>query len=199
MHMTRGARIGLAVGLVLIGATLAVFAGRFGINVEQSTSPVIGQTVPDIDLPLLDASGEINLATLDEQAEIVVVNFFASWCLQCRNEHVDLAATANTYADRSVEFVGIAFQNRDSQAIGFLDDLGRGETTYYVADPGSRAAIEFGVFGVPETVFIRNGEIVGKLLGESDALTLSDTIERILAGEAIGSQQVGDFQQQPDG
>ena len=98
-----------------------------------------------------------------------------------------------------MEFVGIAFQNSDDHAREFLDELGRDSATYYVADPGSRAAIEFGVFGVPETIFISNGIIVGKLLGESDALTLTSTIEQILAGEQVGSRQVGEFQQQPGG
>ena len=197
--MSRSGRIILVIGLVAIGATLAVFASRFGIDVEQGISPVIGSPVPDVHLPLLDGDVAINLVELEARSELVVVNFFASWCLQCRNEHADLISTADVYADRSVAFVGIAFQDRDTRAIGFLDELGRGASTHYVSDPGSRAAIEFGVFGIPETIFLRDGMIVGKLIGESDALTLSSTIERILAGESVDSRQVGEFQQQPSG
>ena len=197
--MSRSGRLVLVAGLIAIGATLVVFASRFGIDVEQGISPVIGATVPDVELPLLDGPGSVNLAALDESSQVVVVNFFASWCLQCRNEHADLGAAADVYQSRSVEFVGIAFQNSDDHAREFLDELGRDSATYYVADPGSRAAIEFGVFGVPETIFISNGIIVGKLIGESDALTLTSTIEQILAGEQVGSRQVGEFQQQPGG
>ena len=195
--MTRTARALLIGGLSFIAIALVVLAGRFGINVEQGFSPVIGANVPDIELNVLGTDETINLATLDETADILVVNFFASWCLQCRNEHADLVSTADTYADRGVRFVGIAFQNREGRAIGFLDELGRGASTIYTTDTGSRAAIEFGVFGVPETIFIKDGVIVGKLLGESDALTLSATIERIQAGESVGSRQVGEFQQLP--
>ncbi len=197
--MSRGARIGLVAGLVAIGALLVVFASRFGINVEQGISPVVGNPLPELVLPELEGDGSLDLVALDAEHDVVVVNFFASWCLQCRNEHADLVSTADAYADRSVQFVGIAFQNRDAQAIGFLDELGRGATFRYVQDPGSRAAIEFGVFGIPETIFIRDGVIVGKLIGETDALTLSGAIEQILAGEDVGARQVGDYQQQPGG
>ena len=166
---------------------------------NRGFSPLIGNPIPDVTLPELDGDRLVSLTEVDAANEVTVVNFFASWCLQCRGEHADLIATADTYQGRSVQFVGIAFQNRDSQANGFLDEMGRGESTYYLSDPGSLAAIEFGVFGVPETVLIRDGKIVGKLLGETDALTLSSTIERILAGEEVGTQQVGEFQQQPGG
>ena len=186
-------------GLAIVAVLLAVFASRFGINVEQGFSPLIGKPIPDVTLPALDGGESVSLPGVNAANEITVVNFFASWCLQCRLEHADLIATADAYQGRSVQFVGIAFQNRDDQANGFLDDLGRGDSTYYLSDPGSLAAIEFGVFGVPETVLIRDGKIVGKLLGETDALTLSSTIERILAGEQVGTQQVGEFQQQPGG
>ena len=195
--MTKTARYALFVGVAVIATLLAVFASRFGIDVEQGFSPVVGAPVPDLTLPSLEGSDPVVLEALDRSHEIVVVNLFASWCLQCRNEHADLVSTADMYADRSVQFVGIAFQNRDAQAIGFLDELGRGSSTLYVSDPGSRAAIEFGVFGIPETIFIHDGTIAGKLIGETDALTLSAAIEQILAGEEIDSRQVGEFQQQP--
>ena len=78
-----------------------------------------------------------------------------------------------------------------------LDELGRGASMHYTEDPRSRAAIEFGVFGIPETILIRDGVIVGKLIGETDALTLSTTIEQIMAGESVGARQVGEYQQQP--
>ena len=193
--MTRLSRLWLYGGLGLIAILLAVFASRFGVPIEQGFSPVVGSSVPDVSLPALEGGSSVDLAELDQTNDIVVINFFASWCLQCRNEHSDLVATADAYADRSVQFVGVAFQDRTEQAIGFLDELGRGESSLYVEDPGSRAAIELGVFGVPETIFIADGVVIGKLLGETDALTLSATIEQILAGDAIETRQVGDHQQ----
>lgn len=188
----------MVIGLVLVGMTVAVFAARFGYVSGEETSPVIGAPVPDLTLPRLDGTGTVTLHAVDDTYEVVVINFFASWCLQCHNEHADLISTADAYHDRSVQFIGIAFQDRPDRIDAYLDELGRGNTTEYLTDPKSRAAIEFGIFGVPETVFIKKGVIVGKLLGESDALTLSGTLERILSGEDVGSRQVGEFRRGPD-
>ena len=196
--MGRLGRLIMVVGLALVGLAVAVFAARFGSGTGGQGSPVVGAPTPDLSLPRLEGDGSLELQALDRSYEVVVINFFASWCLQCRNEHADLISTADAYHDRSVQFVGITFQNRPERAIAYLDELGRGATTEYVGDPGSRAAIEFGIFGVPETIFIKDGVIVGKLLGESDALTLSGTLERILSGEDVGSRQVGEFRRGPD-
>ena len=195
--MSPASRRMLVAGLVLVGLTVAVFASRFGSETGQGIPPVIGAPVPDLSLPYLEGEGMVELRTLADRHDVVVLNFFASWCLQCRNEHADLISTADAYRDRSVRFVGIAFQDRPDRAVAFLDELGRGTAFDYVLDPGSLAAIEFGIFGVPETVFISDGAIVGKLLGESDALTLSGAIEQILSGEAVGARQVGEYRQGP--
>ena len=194
----RGRRLFVA-GLVIIGLAVSVFAARFRDGPDPNASPVIGAPVPDLTLPYLDGGGSLNLRDLSDANEVVVVNFFASWCLQCRNEHDDLISTADAYRDRSVRFLGISFQDDAARSVDFLDELGRGSVTRYLADPGSRAAIEFGIFGVPETVFLSGGRIVGKFLGESDALTLSQALEQLLSGRAIDSRQVGEFRRTPDG
>ncbi len=197
--MSSRGRYLLVAGLVVVGLAVSVFAARFGDGGGRSASPVVGAAVPDLTLPYLDGEGSLNLADLSGSQDVVVVNFFASWCLQCRNEHADLISTADAYRDRSVRFLGVAFQDNPARAIAFLDELGQGATTIYVSDPGSRAAIEFGIFGVPETVFISGGVIVGKFLGETDALILSQALERLLIGQSIESRQVGEFRQAPDG
>ena len=198
VRMSRPGRRILIGGLVVVGLAVAVFAARFGTDAGRGVSPVIGARTPDLALPRLEETGTVELRALEDSYEVVVINFFASWCIQCRNEHADLVSTADAYNHRSVRFLGIVFQDRPARAITFLDELGRGATTEYVTDPGARAAIEFGIFGVPETIFIRDGEIVGKLLGETDALGLSGVIEQILAGEAVGSRQVGEYRQGPE-
>ena len=67
------------------------------------------------------------------------------------------------------------------------------------ADPGSRTAIAYGVFGIPETFFIDSeGTIVGKIIGEADALILGATIDAIKRGEQPGQTVTGDTQQGPD-
>lgn len=197
--MSSRGRYLLVAGLVVVGLAVAVFAARFGDGAAGGTSPVVGAVVPDLTLPDLEGDGSLNLSDLSGSQDVVVINFFASWCLQCHNEHADLVSTADAYHDRSVRFLGVTFQDDPARAIAFLDELGRGETTRYLSDPGSRAAIEFGIFGVPETVFISGGVIVGKFLGETDALTLTGALERLLAGQDIESRQVGEFRRsRPD-
>ena len=189
-----------AAGIALIGLAVTVFAARFGTETDRIDSPALGAPVPGLSLPRLDGGGQtIDLAALDETHQATVINFFASWCLQCRSEHPDLTAVAEAYRDPSVRFLGIVFQDDPDRARAFLDELGWAAGIEYAVDPGARAAIEFGIFGVPETVFIRGGRVVGKLLGETDALTLSTALERILAGEEIESRQVGGYRQGPDG
>ncbi len=90
--------------------------------------------------------------------------------MPCRNEHPVLVAANDAYRDAGVTFVGVDFQDQRESAVAFLDELGRGEGYRYLTDPGSRAAVEFGVYGVPETFFIdRTGTIVAKITGESDS------------------------------
>ena len=71
--------------------------------------------------------------------------------------------------------------------------------TEYLADESSRTAIAYGVFGIPETYFIdRDGIVVGKIIGEADALTLGSTLDAIMRGEEPGQTVTGDTQQRPD-
>lgn len=109
------------------------------------------------------------------------MNFWASWCQPCRAEHGELAAVAEAYEDRGVTMVGVVYQNDADDARAFLDDLGRSYDN--VLDPGSETAIDFGLFGVPETFVIdRDGTVAGNVAGPVDAALLSATLDRVLRG-----------------
>jgi cytochrome c biogenesis protein CcmG/thiol:disulfide interchange protein DsbE len=108
-------------------------------------------------------------------------------------------ATAEAFKDRGVRFVQISYQESREASIAYLDEAGRSESTLYLADPGSRAAIAYGVFGIPETFFLdASGTVVGKIIGEADAFILGATLDTILAGDVPGQKITGDTQQQPD-
>lgn len=171
-------RLALVVLAALIGIA-AAFGTRFGTDPGVVDSPLIGRPAPNITLPHLEGDGERSLTDL--RGQVVVVNFWASWCVPCREEHPDLVTAAQRYRGQDVTFLGVVYQDQPDQAIAFLDELGRGYD--HLTDPGSRAAIDFGVFGVPETFFIdRQGTVVAKVIGTSDLALLSSTIETILAG-----------------
>lgn len=185
---------GVAVGAVVLAVVLA---SRFGTDPGLVDSPLIGRPAPGFHLPTLDGSGSISLDEL--QGDIVVVNFFASWCLECRLEHDDLVATANIFGDRGVSFVQIAYQEESAASLAYLEEVGASPFTHYLRDPGSRTAIAYGVFGIPETFFIDgNGVVVGKIIGEADALVLGATIDAIRRGETPGQSVTGDTQQRPE-
>ena len=187
-------------GIAIVGATVVlavVLASRFGTDPGLIESPLIGQPAPGFSLTTLDGTEEISLSDLS--GEIVVVNFFASWCLECRNEHLDLVATADSFADKSVTFVQIGYQEDPDTSHVWLQDAGMSEATQYLADRGSRTAIAYGVFGIPETFFIdADGVVVGKIIGEADAFVLGATIDAIIRGENPGQKVTGDTQPPPD-
>jgi cytochrome c biogenesis protein CcmG, thiol:disulfide interchange protein DsbE len=180
------------IGVVVLSVGLAlIFATRFGEDPGLVPSPLLGRPAPSLDLPLLDGSGTFDAASLRDK--VVVVNFFASWCAPCREEQPDLAAAADAFADRGVVVVEIAYQDQAASAFEFLDEFGRSEAAVYLADPGSRAAIAYGVFGIPETFFIAaDGTVVGKAIGATDAFTLGTTIDAVLRGERPGQDVLGD-------
>ncbi|MGH3666200.1 MAG: TlpA family protein disulfide reductase [Egibacteraceae bacterium] len=186
-------RLSLLALVVLIGIA-AAYGTRFGTDPTVVDSPLIGQPAPDVTLPYLEKDGTLSLADL--RGDVVVANFWASWCTACREEHDDLVMAAQRFRDDRVTFLGIVYQDRPEAAIGMLDEMGRGYDN--LTDPGSRAAIDFGVFGVPETFFVdRDGTVVAKVVGRSDLALLTDTIETILAGRVPDSVNRAGFQPQP--
>lgn len=187
-------------GLSVVALTVVfavVLASRFGSDPALVDSPLIGKPAPAFDLATLDGVSSISLAELE--GKTVVVNFFASWCLECRAEHDALVATSQAFAGKDVQFVQIAYQESPDDSLQYLSGAGISEFTFYLADPGSRTAISYGVFGIPETFFIdAEGKVVGKTIGETDALTLGATLDAIERGERPGQAVTGNTQQAPE-
>jgi cytochrome c biogenesis protein CcmG/thiol:disulfide interchange protein DsbE len=183
-----------AVGTVVFAVVLA---SRFGSDPGLVESPLIGMEAPEFDLETLDGTG--SLALSDLQGNIVLVNFFASWCVECRLEHDDLNATLDVFGENGVRLVQIAYQEGADDSLAYLAEAGTSQWAHYLADPGSRTAIAYGVFGIPETFFIdEDGVVLGKIIGEADALTLGATIDAIRRGESPGQTVTGDTRQTPD-
>ncbi len=191
----RGSRlvwVTIAVGVAVVVLGI-VFAGRFGTDPTITQSPLIGRAAPDVVMTSFDGGEPVQLS--DFQGDIVVVNFWASWCLACRNEHEALVTAADNYQDLGVTFVAVNYEDSEGRANAFLSELGRSEVTVYTVDQNSRVGFEFGVLGLPETFFIdRSGVVVGKVSGPVSYELLAGTIELIAIGQAIGEVRTGDVE-----
>lgn len=192
-RLVRWAALVAAILAVGIGA---LFGMQLGTDPTLVDSPLIGRPAPTREVPYLERGGTLSLAEL--RGQIVVVNFWASWCAACREEHPALVAAARDYQPAGVTFVGVDFQDRAASATSFLDEMGRGPGRY-VTDPESRLAVDFGVFGIPETFFVdRTGTIVSKITGPANRTLLSRVLNAILAGRQPESRIGGSIAPAPD-
>jgi len=123
-------------------------------------SVLIGKPIPAFDLPPVTA-GQAGLKTADLKGHVTLVNFFASWCVPCRAEHPMLGLAAKS----GLTVIGINYKDRPENAQSFLAELGN-PYARVASDAAGRTAIDFGVYGVPESYLIdKNGIIRFKQTG----------------------------------
>lgn len=157
-----------AVGVALLGALVlglvVVLAMGFRRDPKDIKAGSVGKPAAAFDLPLLDGSGRFRLADPLAEGKAVVVFFWATWCLECRREHSTLVRVSERYRGSDVVFVSVLFQDDPQAALEFMRQMGGSWPN--VADEGSRTALAYGVYGVPETYFIRpDGVIAGRQVG----------------------------------
>lgn len=177
-------RIVLAAALAAIAALVLVLALGFRRDPRDIRGGAVGRPAPAFDLELLDGSGRFALAEQQRQGKAVVVYFFASWCVPCKQEYPVLVRVWERYRTSDVVLVGILFQ--DSPDAGLEFHRRYGGTWPTVFDEGSRTALGFGVYGIPETYFIRpDGIVAGRhvgLMGEETLIAGIEAIRRSSAG-----------------
>jgi len=160
------------VASVLLIGVLTVVAVGFTRDPSRIESPLIGRTAPAFRLESLDGT-TIDLADL--RGRPVVVNFWASWCIPCREEAPLLTAAQQRYAPRNVAFLGVVYQDSAASARAFVDRYAIAYPS--LLDPDGRTALDYGVYGIPETYFIASdGTIRDKQIGPLDAASLERQI-----------------------
>jgi cytochrome c biogenesis protein CcmG/thiol:disulfide interchange protein DsbE len=177
--MTRKLVFLLPVGLFAV--LLAVFATGLGRDPHLLPSALIDRPAPDFSLPALyDGAGSLNRKDLE--GRVTLVNFFASWCVPCREEQPELIALTRR---PGVILDGIAYKDKPEDSRRFLDRLGN-PYSHIGVDRDGTTAIDFGVYGVPETYVVDpSGRIRYRHVGPLSAQDVKDkilpVIERIAA------------------
>lgn len=163
-------------------------------------SPLVDQPAPDFALPVMAKDGPVDgkettgdtIRLADLRGNVVVLNFFASWCIPCRAEHRDLTMTARRYANRGVKFFGVVYNDEPPAVRQYIRQLG-GQSYPALLDPGQRVAIDYGLVGVPETFFIdQDGIVRRKVFSAVNAQILTEEIETMLARADREEEGVGE-------
>ena len=187
------ARRALIAGLAAV-PLLALLAFGLTRDPREIPSPLPGREAPDFALAVFERGGGLDSASVPDtlalsrmRGKVVVLNFFASWCLACRDEHSTLAQTAAAYYGKPVQFMGVLYNDKPENGREWIRMMG-GVTYPAVLDPGSRTAINFGLYGVPETFFIApNGRVAYKHTGPVTPAVLMKQIDALLPEAGAGS------------
>ena len=178
--------------LIVFAGLAVIFAiGLFSGDASKVPSALIGKPAPAVTLAALPGLqrggtpvphfGNAELAS----GKASIVNVFASWCAPCRVEHPLLMgiAQSDAVAQGKVQLFGINYKDEAENARRFLGALGNPYSAVGV-DANGRAAIEWGVYGVPETFVIApDGRILDKHVGPLDQASAGRLLARAIAGK----------------
>jgi cytochrome c biogenesis protein CcmG/thiol:disulfide interchange protein DsbE len=183
-------RAWLLIPLVAFLALAALFFFRLGVgDPNRIPSALIGREVPQTELPpvdglLRDGKPVPGLSPALFPGKVTLVNVWASWCVPCHDEAPLLDALSK---DKRFQIVGINYKDQPDNARRFIGRYGN-PFVAVGADPNGRAAIDWGVYGVPETFVVgKDGRIAYKLVGpiteQNLAAVLMPAIEKALKSD----------------
>src|SRR5262249_22943853 len=136
-------------GGVTVMVIVTLLAGGLGGDPSVIASPLVGHPAPNFTLPQLDGP-RLTLAKL--RGQVVVINFWASWCTQCRVEQAALDQMWRQFQDSGVVVLGVDFEDTTGDARNYIRAAG---VRYpVVEDAESRTALAYGLRGVPETFLV---------------------------------------------
>jgi len=175
----------LAITGLIIGPILGLLIFGFTRDARYITSPLLAKPGTPFTITMFDGR---KLSLEDLRGKAVFLNFWASWCLPCREEARDLEAAWQKAKDKNLVFVGVALQDTDKNAQEFLKEF---NITYPNGkDESGKIAVDYGTWGIPESFFIDpQGRITYKHVGGIRAALVIDKLEE--AAKSIVSAQEG--------
>jgi cytochrome c biogenesis protein CcmG, thiol:disulfide interchange protein DsbE len=165
--------------LVFLAVCAVIGLLGFGLLSKGSAKIEVGDRVPDRALPVLDGSGEGEIA--DYKGDWVLVNLWASWCPPCRDEAPALERWWQAHRDEHVTVLGINVQDNSEDALDFVEEF---ETTYpQLRSVGDERSEAFGSTGVPENFLVNpQGRLALILRGAVDERILRESVDPLVEG-----------------
>jgi cytochrome c biogenesis protein CcmG/thiol:disulfide interchange protein DsbE len=156
---------------------LAVLLLLVGCGEEGGKAPHVGDAPPPFKLMAMDG-GAVDYPSATA-GKVVVVRFWATWCPFCKDEMKMIQTVWSQSSDKGFEVLAVNAGQDKGDIDGFIAKLG---VTYPVLlDPGSKVTRQYGVTGLPMTLFIgRDGKVKGRILGETDEVTFRRKLEELL-------------------
>jgi cytochrome c biogenesis protein CcmG/thiol:disulfide interchange protein DsbE len=155
--------------------------GVMAINLSGVESADLqGRPAPAFTLPLFAQFEQETITLADLRGQVVVVNFWASWCVECYREAPILEQAWRDYRDREIVFVGVDHLDTEKEALAYMEKY---EITYPSGpDLGDKISQAYGITGVPETFFIdREGKIAYVHIGPVEKAQLYALLDKLLA------------------
>ena len=167
-------KFGVLAVIIIILAILGY--ALFGDRDLTKVSPLIGKEAPGFTIKLYDGK---RISSEELKGKTVLLNFWASWCMPCRQEAPALEEAWQKYKDRDVVFLGVNVWDDHENAMTYMKKFG-GEYPHGI-DPEEEIQVNFGIGGVPETYFINpEGELAyvkkGPFLSLQEIQTVLDSM-----------------------
>ncbi len=171
--MPRWLRYGVVAGIAALTVVLMLAFRHDPLDIRTGT---VNKPAAAFTLDRLDGTGKVALA--DHAGKVVVLNFFASWCIPCKEENPALVRVWERYRTSDVVVIGVLYQDSFDSARRYVRD--NGVTWPTLTDEDGRIAFGYGVRGIPETYFIGlDGIIAGRHVGPIDEATLVAAIDSL--------------------
>ena len=161
--------------VLLLIFTLLVFYNSLNRETNYSTDYLVGNKLTNINLKSFD-DNKIYTNKDIQKSPYTLINFWASWCAPCKIEHPYLMQLSK---EKNLKILGVNFKDKKTNASKFLNELGN--PYYYMAkDTTGKQSVNFGIYGIPESILIDNETIVlKKFVGPLNEQNLNDIKEII--------------------